>query len=267
MEGGLDNLLVENWDDLLSAELALLPLAVGRSEPMLAHSGLPTRILESPQQLRELARDAISSARASRSSAGIDEAGGRGGASHFLADFLVGVTAVYGPRVAADLLDWLHCLHVDQAQRNRLSSWVAVLQLAAAMRDAGTSYLDPAVRQILVDSAEREFGPSADADLEQAVIAASQIPLTDPEQRLLAMEVSRIGDVDQWDVIQDMELNTRLSSARSVRAELKSRLTPGQFQTVLDWGRRLLEGRGDAFGAQLLASDRDCGEAAGLRHS
>jgi hypothetical protein len=96
-------------------------------------------------------------------------------------------------------------------------------------------------------------------------VAASRIPLTGPEEQLLAMEVSQIGDVDQWDVIQDMELNATLSNAQAARAELKSQLAPAQFQLVLDWARQLLEQRGNAFGATLVASDRDCGEAAVAR--
>jgi hypothetical protein len=268
MDGGSEIQLAGDPDDRRAVMLALLSLAVRRSEPMLAMSSLPRAIVESPEQLRKLAGRAILADRATRD----DKQGGKvasvdGGDAASV--FLRSVAETYDPRTASDLGDWLRCLHVDRAHRNRLAAWGTVLQLAAAKRPLmlRAPDLDPAVRLVLADSAERAFGPIANADLERVIAAASQIPLTSSEERLLAMEVSQIGDVDQWDVIQDMELNATLSSARTARAELKARLTPAQFETVLDWARKLLERRGDAFGAKLLESDRDCGEAAVLRQS
>jgi hypothetical protein len=251
---------VSTSDDLMAFEEGLLALAVRRTEPMLAVSGLPRAIVESPGRLNELARTAVIACRAIRSKGRQDEVI-RAAANRATTDFIQGVAVAYSPRTAADLGNWLSCLHVDRNQRNLLFAWATVLQLAAAARPSisHVSDLDPAVRQVLLDSAEAEFGSMAAADLVSAIAAASQIPLTDQEERLLVMEVSQVGDADQWDVIQDMELNATLTRARTARAELKSQLTPAQFQIVLDWARQLLERRGNAFGATLLASDRDCG--------
>jgi hypothetical protein len=255
--------LVGTADGLMAFEHGLLALAVRRAEPMLAVSGLPGAIVERPGQLRELTSRAIMTGRAIRST-------GRRGevlpaeAIRAATDFMDGVAVAYSPNAAADLGDWLNCLHLDRNQRNLLFSWASVFQLAAAARPSTShvSDLAPAVRQLLVDSAEAAFGPAAHADLFGAITAASRIPLTDHEERLLAMEVSRVGDVDQWDVIQDMELNATMSRARKTRAKLKKQLTPAHFRTVVDWARQLMERRGNAFGATLLASDRDCGAAA-----
>jgi hypothetical protein len=261
MSDGLGIPLAENSNDARMLEYALLPLAVGRCGPLLALSGLPLAIVKSPQELRELSRDAISAVRASRSSSG-DEVGQDDAIRvRSIAAFVDGATAAYGPHTAAELLDWLRCLHLDRASRDALTAWARVLQLAAGMRslDSGSPRLDPSVQQVLVDLAKRGFGPIANANLNDASSAAFHIPLSHPEERLLAMEVSQVGDVDQWDVVQDMELNARMSTARKIRASMKDRLAPTQFRTVVSWARELLETRGEAFGAKALTSDPDCG--------
>jgi hypothetical protein len=156
--------LVGTSNDLRGFEFGLMALAVQRIEPMLAFSGLPKAIVESPGQLHELARAAVIACRAIRSEGRHGEVS-RVDANRMTTDFFEGVAVAYGSRAAKDLGDWLRCLHIDRTQRNRLSSWVAVLQLATAMQ-AGALVLDPAVRLVLVDSAERAFGPNANADLE-----------------------------------------------------------------------------------------------------
>jgi hypothetical protein len=261
VKGNPKILLPRDPDGRRAAVLALLPLAVERSEPMLAISGLPSAIVKSPGVLRDLARRTISADRATRGNDGNGPGGRSIDGTDAIADFVDSVAQAYGTGTAEDLLEWLICFHVDRAQRNRLSSWASVFQLAAAGRSLESTGppLDQAVRRVLIDAAETAFGSTANTHLKERIRAAYQIPLSPLEERLLAMEVSQEGDVEQWDAVQDMELNATLTGARNVRAAIKDRLTSTQFLSLIEWARQLLKTRGDLFGSNTLASDTECG--------
>ena len=256
MGDGPDIFLVENYADVQTFWLALLPLAVERSGPLLALSGLPSAIVEAPEPIRELSHSTISAIRAIRWSGAVDEFGHHE-AIRAVADFVGGMTTAYGSNTVAELVGWLRCFHMDRASRNRLSAWGSALQLAAGMRslEGRSPTLDTATLEVLVALAQTGFGPTANAKLSEASSTAYQIPLSGAEERLLALEVSQPGDVPHRDVIQDMQLSATLSSARAIRTLLKERLAPHEFHAIVSWAREFLEMRGAALAAKALTSD------------
>jgi hypothetical protein len=223
---------------------------------LLALSGLPSAIVEAPESIRELSHSTISAIRAIRWSGLVDEFGHHE-AIRAVADFVGAMTTAYGSNAALELVGWLRCLHIDRASRNRLSAWGSVLQLAAGMRslEGRSPTQDTATLEMLVALSQTGFGPRANARLSEASSTAYQIPLSGAEERLLALEVSQLGDVPHWDIVRDMELSATLSSAREIRALLKERLATNEFQAVVSWAREFLEMRGAAFDATALALD------------
>lgn len=222
---------VSNSADVAVWFESLLPLAVRRSVPLLAMSGIPWEMAARPIGLLSASRSVLSEIQAAfRAPSRLATDRIEGAVAQGLGLGFEKLRRTYGPQPTADLVAWLLRNEADWALKEYWWSWWRWLHDVAV--DRVQLKLSPKSTAMVMRIVSTTMGEEADAAYRQCEAQARRVGLSATERRLLGEFAETNHGQASADVVASMGLARKREVARHTVLLLRSTLSQDEWGSL-----------------------------------